>query len=542
MEEENKINNEPLFKLGNITDRRDVKLKLTDRENILDKSHLTQNPEDVLFPQTNNNSYNNIKRTDTKISLETFRTMFKNKHRELNEYKENLNKKIEMLKKKIFNSKNNNKEIIIKDIKKNDNNINMIKGRNKGKIIDNNVVESTLKENTEINNNLNQESQIKKNFDESFLFTLKKDNKIIPPFKDYMTFTFDKDTKNQIIINYNLFNNTFYKNKYHEKNLYVLLSLLNNNDLYKLFNVNRIPRNEIIEMMKNKIKANIIPKFIKKYCNNDLFIKGSSNFAIIRKLYKKNKKAYLRLILSIKAKICEYNNNIINKKYQILYQILNPVYLQRSTFTSYTFEIIPKPIQKKFWIYKEYTSYHYDDFDKAYYNDLLQFWPGDEIHISIGLMNELGILDFQNFHWLNPKVVPKLDKAKISNILVDSYLTNSENTCEVEAIINTWIGIEQLENNSNVISTLNQLFGNNFDIKEVYYEDVGYYFFKIILEAKKEGECGGINNNLGINIKIYEKDKHICNEIKKNGLIYDEKNELSIHINDIIIFYISQNK
>ena len=126
MEEENKINNEPLFKLGNLTDRRDAKLNLTDRENNLDKSHLTQNPEDALFPQTNNNSHYNIKRTDTKISLETFRTMFKNKHRELNEYKENLNKKIELLKKKIFNSKINNKEIIINDIKKNDNNINMI--------------------------------------------------------------------------------------------------------------------------------------------------------------------------------------------------------------------------------------------------------------------------------------------------------------------------------------------------------------------------------------------------------------------------------
>ena len=541
MEEENRINNEALFKLGNVTDRRDVNLKLTDRENILDKSHLTQNPEDVLFPQTNNNSHYNIKANDSKISLETFRTMFKHKHRELNEYKENLNKKIEMLKKKIFVPKKNSKEIIINDIKINENNINLIKGRNKEKNKnDNIVVESTLKENTEINKNLKQNIQINNNFDESLLFTLKNDNKISVPFKDYMTF--DKETKNQIVINYDLFNDTFYKNKYHEKNLYTLLSLLNNNDLYKLFNVNRISRNEIIELLRNKIKANIIPKFIKKYCNDNLFIKDSSNFTIIRKLYKKNKKAYLRLILSVKAKICEKNRNIINKKHQILYQILNPDYLHRSTYTSYSFEIIPKPIQKKFWIYKEYTSYHYDDFDKAYYNDLLQFWPGDEVHISVGLINELGILNFQNFHWLNPKIVPKLNKDEISNVLVDSYLTNSENTCEVEGIIHTWIGIEQLENNSNVISTLNQLFANNFDIKEVYYEDNGYYFFKIVLEAKKEGECGGINNNLGINIKIYEKDKHICNEIKKNGLIYDEKNELSIHINDIINFYISQNK
>ena len=56
------------------------------------------------------------------------------------------------------------------------------------------------------------------------------------------------------------------------------------------------------------------------------------------------------------------------------------------------------------------------------------------------------------------------------------------------------------------------------------------------------GECCGVNNNLGIKIKIVEQNAHICNEIKKNGLIYDENNELSVNINDIITFYISQNK
>ena len=106
-----------------------------------------------------------------------------------------------------------------------------------------------------------------------------------------------------------------------------------------------------------------------------------------------------------------------------------------------------------------------------------------------------------------------------------------------------WIGIEQLENNTTVINTLKELFGNTFDINEIYYEDNGYYLFKIILQAKKEGNCGGINNNLGINIKILNKNKHICNEIKKNGLIYDENNnDLTVNIGDIITFYISQNK
>ena len=547
MEEENKTNSKrQLFNFGNRTDRIENNLQLSDRE-YKDKPHITQNPEDALFPRENiNYNLNN----DSRMSLETFKSMFKNKHKELNEYKDTLNKKIEMLKNKILTSKKSSKESSKKNIninifEANNNNIHIIKGRNlpQANNIENKVIlESTLKENNENNNNdLLKEKQSKKNFDESYLFSLKRENKIELPFNKYINF--ENDSSNNIEINYNLFHDTFYKNNNNnQKNLYTLLSLLNNNDLFKLFNINRSIRNGIIDFLKCKIKEYIIPKFIKKYCNNSLFKKDSSNFTIGIKQYKKNKKAYIRMILCIKAKICENNLNIINKKHQILYQILYPEYLKSSTFHSYSFEIIPKSIPKKFWIYKEYTSYHYDDFEKAYYNDLLQFWPGDEIFISIGLINELGILDFQNFHWLSPKIVPKINKEKISNILSNSYLTNSENTCEVEGIIHSWIGIEQFNHNSSVIATLNQLFGENFEIKEIYYEDIGYYFFKIILEAKKLGECCGVNNNLGIKIKIVEQNVHICNEIKKNGLIYDENNELSVNFNDIITFYISQNK
>jgi hypothetical protein len=317
---------------------------------------------------------------------------------------------------------------------------------------------------------------------------------------------------------------------------------LNSNDLFKLFLINKSIRNGIITFLKNETKEKIIPKFYKKYCNNKLFNNNNCDFTIIRKQYKKNKKAYIRIILSIKANISKNNLEIINKKHQILFQTLKPKYLEKSTFTSYSFEIIPKYIPKKFWIYKEYTSFHYDDHDKAYYNDLIQFWPGDQILISIGLISEIGILDFDNFHWLNPRIVPKIEKSNLSKMPSESYLTNSENTCEVEGLVNGWLGIEQLDNYKSVLKTLEDLFGNYFSINEIYFEDVGYYFFKVILQAKNKGECNGINNNLGINIKIYPKDKAITNEIKKNGLIYDEKNELTVNIDDIITFYISQNK
>ena len=71
---------------------------------------------------------------------------------------------------------------------------------------------------------------------------------------------------------------------------------------------------------------------------------------------------------------------------------------------------------------------------------------------------------------------------------------------------------------------------------------VGYYIFKIILKAIKTGNSNGKDNNIGILINIFDEGKNVENEVKKNGLIFDEKNEININIGDYITFYISQNK
>ena len=176
MEEENKIKEDlQFFKLGHITDRRDVNLKLSDRENYSNKSNLTQNPEEALFPNKQNNNPYNIKGNDSKMSLETFRTMFKNKNKELREYKESLDKKIEMLRNKIINSKKNSNDNSIKKNKISNINIYnysiMKLGRNPdNKELSKNkaILESTLKENSkEVINNINFEKKSKKNFEES---------------------------------------------------------------------------------------------------------------------------------------------------------------------------------------------------------------------------------------------------------------------------------------------------------------------------------------------------------------------------------------
>ena len=68
------------------------------------------------------------------------------------------------------------------------------------------------------------------------------------------------------------------------------------------------------------------------------------------------------------------------------------------------------------------------------------------------------------------------------------------------------------------------------------------FFFKVILQAYKVGICSGKEGNLGVKIHILPINSSITNEIKKNGLIYDENNELAINVGDVVAFYISQNK
>lgn len=80
---------------------------------------------------------------------------------------------------------------------------------------------------------------------------------------------------------------------------------------------------------------------------------------------------------------------------------------------------------------------------------------------------------------LNPKIVPKIQKTKISDSHINSYLTNSESTCEVEGLINGWLGIEQLDNYKSMIKTLNDLFGKFFDSVKFILKMLDIIFLKL---------------------------------------------------------------
>ena len=329
-------------------------------------------------------------------------------------------------------------------------------------------------------------------------------------------------------------------------NFMKFLSFLNNNEILHLFSLNRELRSSIIGCLAYKVKEKILPDFTRYYCKDILF-NNDYNFMISSKIYKKHK-LIIRFILSIRPRITKTNKKIVNKRFKIgFYEYvknkinknednnnndnqnqIQPKKTKEKIFTTYIFEIIDKLHPKNFWVFKENTTFHYDENNKAYYNDIMQFRLGDNALINMSLISELGIIDFDNIFWF---------KAKMETI--KEIKTHK---CEVENMIFEWNKIVLLDKGEIVKKNLNELFSDNFIIKDIYYDDVGYFFFKIILKAYKIGICSGKEGNLGIKIHVLPINSSITNEIKKNGLIYDENNELAINVGDVITFYISQNK
>ena len=348
-------------------------------------------------------------------------------------------------------------------------------------------------------------------------------NKIIGSKRYKINLSYNKFSQSFLIINdYN----SISKKKIIKNTNNVFLTLLkffNNSEIAKIFCINREIRSCIIGCLAYKVKEKILPNFTLKYCKDFLFTEDY-NFMISAKPYFKHKLC-IRFILSIKPKINKYNIKIINNRFQISFkEKINKKFI----ISSYNFDIIDKLKKKNYWIYKENTSFHYDESNKAYYNDLMQFWPGDYILLNLNLLSAVGILDFDNFFWLTPKIleIPKQDI----------------NTCEVEKLVNMWSGISNLANYETVMKNIENLFGKFFIIKNVFYDDVGYFFFKVILQAYNIGTCNGIGGNIGIKINIMPINTKATNEVKKNGLIFDENNELTVNVGDIITFYLSQNK
>lgn len=114
--------------------------------------------------------------------------------------------------------------------------------------------------------------------------------------------------------------------------------------------------------------------------------------------------------------------------------------------------------------------------------------------------------------------------------------------CELEILKSKWLNLHgNLTDHDLIMNKLITLFEPSFKINNVWFDDIGYLVFKIHLTAQKKSIVPSYLE-LGILIEIKGENEQLSNEVKKNFLVYDRKNDLQLRVNDTLIFYLSKNK
>ena len=168
--------------------------------------------------------------------------------------------------------------------------------------------------------------------------------------------------------------------------------------------------------------------------------------------------------------------------------------------------------------------------------------------------NDKGIINFEIYssknYFINPssiKVIMKRFDLKnyINELNINNY--NNLRVCEYEDISTHWKLIDNEKNQNlffNMKRHIRARFEHNFFIESISFINIGFFLFKINLEAKKPGLIDRVKfgNDFGITLIIKRKYENVENEIKKNNLIIERRQIYELRVGDKIVIYISAKR
>lgn len=324
-----------------------------------------------------------------------------------------------------------------------------------------------------------------------------------------------------------------------KKNPFInFLQMFNTQDFFNLFRVNKSTKKMIIDAFSFEIKTFIANKF--SSLSNSIF--SNFYFGIGIQTYFVNCIGHSNLILVIKTQIT--STSLINKSVHLQYTANYPCDGEENVLNHFIFDV--KKTDCNFWIMKEFEMFQQENFNKAFMQRIMQFKLNDFAEFTVNIITDKGVMNIRKLFWHNIKLFPtpkenffEFSKENCPKREIIDF--NMCRYCELEVMKSEWSDIEVMEHANEVKESLNQVFKENFNIEKILYDDVGYYIFKVYLKPIKEGTVTEIEK-IGINLKIVGDSDNAHNEVKKNSLIYDRKNELQIHIGDTLVYYLTRSK
>ena len=477
---------------------------------------------------------NNLRRKGSELLF--FDSKIKNKM--LLEFKQSLDDKIFALKKKLnMTNLNTETDKYFPDEKTEKINLNS----NDVFINKNNLIKNNIQ-----NNNINN-LENSKNFK-------KKSVNVLESF-DFNSVNMDQSSLGQTIpVNNNTINTTLkdtinHKNekisldKFKSINLISLklnpylkiLSFLNFKDAFQLFQTNKNIRDLFLDALKLELNTSITNKF--KKITKNLF----DNYSFFIGLDKNFISKELKIYLILKSKII--SKSLINKSLNIQYFAHFPCDNNQFVQNTFVLDIKQPPIY--YWAMKESTNFNQDELNKAYFMNVMQYAIGDYIEFTLNIMTQKGLMDIRKLVWNKITVfkTPNEDFMYYSNenILKREIVDfDVSRYCEMELCKGKWNDIILLDECDIYIGELIKKFKKNFNILKILFDNVGYYIFKFYLEGAIPGVIGP-DDEIGMKLKVLNLNENKSNETKKNNLVFDRKNEIQMHIGDVMVFYISKN-
>ena len=477
---------------------------------------------------------NNLRRKGSELLF--FDSKIKNKM--LLEFKQSLDDKIFALKKKLnMTNLNTETDKYFPDEKTEKINLNS----NDVFINKNNLIKNNIQ-----NNNINN-LENSKNFK-------KKSVNVLESF-DFNSVNMDQSSLGQTIpVNNNTINTTLkdtinHKNekisldKFKSINLISLklnpylkiLSFLSFKDAFQLFQTNKNIRDLFLDALKLELNTSITNKF--KKITKNLF----DDYSFFIGLDKNFSSKELKIYLILKSKII--SKSLINKSLNIQYFAHFPCDDNQFVQNTYVLDIKQPPIY--YWAMKESTNFNQDELNKAYFMNVMQYAIGDYIEFTLNIMTQKGLMDIRKLVWNKITVfkTPNEDFMYYSNenILKREIVDfDVSRYCEMELCKGKWNDIILLDECDIYIGELIKKFKKNFNILKILFDNVGYYIFKFYLEGAIPGVIGP-DDEIGMKLKVLNLNENKSNETKKNNLVFDRKNEIQMHIGDVMVFYISKN-
>ena len=333
------------------------------------------------------------------------------------------------------------------------------------------------------------------------------------PSKSFMFINdIEKENKNLPILDYKKILTL------NDKSIYNLLSYTYDN-YSSIISVNKLIKNKINNSLKNIFK-HVLDDFQSKYNN---FLKVLDYSFVHKSFILNHKKSHL-FNMEIKCQIiCNYIS--FNKKYDYIWK----------------FDVINEK-DIKLWLCTELDIINNSYKKFTYTSQVASFSYNDEIKLQLNIFSKGNNIDPISIEWTKP-VESSIPSAIYEKSTFKSAVEFDQlRACEVESQILFWKNTLPKEGEE-LIDDFKKIFEKFFKIRNIYFDESKFYFFKIEMKANKIGLLKK-NKYSTFDLNIIDCKSNIKNEIQciylMNSNYYTKK--MDIRIGTLVTLYIVDMK